>query len=869
MNWLHKLQLRIRALLQKEKLDARMDDEMRSHIEMQTQENIEAGMKPEEARYAALRQFGWVETIKDTCRDQRGVSWIENLGQDIRFGVRMLRKNPGFTAVAVLTLALGIGANTAIFSVVNAVLLRPLPFKEPDQLFLVEAKGGFGVMAGGDFRDLTEHSSLFSNVAAYNTTTLNLSGESDPERVKGMRVSATFFPTFGVEPVRGRIFSPDEDRTGGEKVAVISHKLWRSRFAGDEGTVGRTLKLDGQSYTIIGITPPTAEFPEKPEVFIPLALSTARLNDYGDCFLKLSARLKRGIAPAQGDAELLAITKRVEAQYPDFRKTWSLGLVSLHEFLVGKSVRTMMLVLLGAVGLVVLIACVNLANLLLASNTGRRKELAIRLSLGAAKSRITRQLFTESLLIAGLGTASGLLLALWVKGLINGWLPANIPRVGPISIDSRVLMFTLSISAFAGLFFGLIPAFRISAASLNEALKEGTRSASSGVSHQRLRSLLVISETALTVVLLVGAGLLLKSFFTLQNVSLGFRPESLLTARIVLPSRYSTPQQRLQFQDQLLESVRHFPGVRSAATTSYLPMASGASGYGILIDGQGDKPAGMTGFRSISADYFNTMGIVLLRGRGLTVQDNEQGLPVTVINEAMAKKFWPNDDPIGKRIKPTSSSAVWNEIIGIVGSVRHASVAEEPKPEMYVPNSQSPAPQINLALRATDTANLAGLIRHAVTRLDKDLPVYEIQTMEQRLSESVAQPRFRTLLLVVFASLALLMAIVGIYGVISYSVAQRTHEIGLRIALGAQRSDVLAMVIKQGLTLTLIGLVIGAVGALGASRVLETFLYEVRPTDPATYIGISLLLLVVGLLACFIPARRAAKVDPMVALRYE
>ena len=869
MRRFRELILRFGGLFNKRPKDRELDDEIESHLQMHIDDNLCLGMTPEEARRQALIKLGGIESTKEACRDQRGLPVLETLSQDIRFGARMLRKNLGFTSVAVLTLALGIGANTAIFSVVNAVLLRPLPFKEPDQLFLVEAKGGFGVMAGGDFRDLTEHGSLFSNVAAYNTTTLNLSGESDPERVKGLRVSATFFPAFGVEPVRGRIFSPDEDKAGGEKVAIISHKLWRSRFARDEGTVGRSLRLDGQTYTIIGVTPASAEFPEKPDVFIPLALSSAKLNDYGDCFLKLIVRLKRGIAPAQGDAELLAIAKRFEAQYPDFRKTWSLALVSLHEFLVGKSVRTMMLVLLGAVGVVVLIACVNLANLVLASNTGRRKELAIRLSLGAGKSRITRQLFTESLLIAGLGTAAGLLLAVWAKGLINGWLPASIPRVGPISIDGRVLIFTLGISAFAGLFFGLIPAFRISAASLNEALKESARGASSGVSHQRLRSLLVISETALTVVLLVGAGLLLKSFFTLQNVSLGFRPESLLTARIVLPSRYSTPQQRLQFQDQLLESVRHFPGVRSAATTSYLPMASGASGYGILVDGQGDKPAGMAGFRSISADYFNTMGMVLLRGRGLTGQDNEQGLPVAVINEAMAKKFWPNDDPVGNRIKPTSSSAVWTEIIGIVGNVRHTSVAEEPKPEMYVPNSQSPAPQINLALRATDAANLAGLIRQAVTRLDKDLPVYEIQTMEQRLSESVAQPRFRTLLLVLFAALALLMAIVGIYGVISYSVAQRTHEIGLRIALGAQRSDVLAMVIKQGLKLTLIGLFIGAVGALGASRVLESFLYEVSATDPLTYIGISVLLLIVGLLACSIPARRATKVDPMVALRHE
>jgi predicted permease len=433
-----------------------------------------------------------------------------------------------------------------------------------------------------------------------------------------------------------------------------------------------------------------------------------------------------------------------------------------------------------------------------------------------------------------------------------------------------VLIFTLSTCVFAGLVFGVIPAFRVCAGSLSETLKEGNRSMSSGVSHQRLRSLLVISETALTVVLLVGAGLLLKSFFALQNVPLGFRAERLLTARIVLPSKYATPPQKVQFQQQLLESARGFPGVQSAATTSLLPMASGSRGYGILIDGQGDKPAGMTGFRSVSADYFNTMGITLLRGRAFTDQDNEQGLPVAVINEAMAKEFWPHDDPIGKRIRPTASSAVWSEIVGIAGSVRHASVAEEPKPEMFVPNSQSPAPQINLVLRtATDSASMAGLIRQAVTTLDKDLPVYEIRTMEQRLSESVAQPRFRTLLFGIFAALALLMAVVGIYGVISYSVAQRTHEIGVRMALGVQHSNVLGMVVSQGMKLSLVGVFIGLGGAVALTRALKSFLYEVTPTDPATHVSISVLLLGVSLLACVVPARRAAKVDPMEALRYE
>jgi putative ABC transport system permease protein len=786
---------------------------------------------------------------------------------DLRFAFRQLLKNPGFTAVAVLTLALGIGANTAMFSVVNAVILRPLPFREPGRLMLVEGNA-LNNFAAPDFRDLAEQNRSFEQLGACATTTFNLSGGGEPERVNGARVSASWLPTLGVQPLYGRNLTADEDREGGENVVLLGHGLWQRQFGADPNIVGRTIRLDEQSYTVIGVLPPGLHFPSDKELFVPLALSAGVLDNYEGYFLTLIARLKPGVTRQQADADLARIIKPGE-RGPRFERVRVLG---LQEALVGDA-RTMMLMLMGAVGLVALIACASLANLLLTVTAQRQKEIAVRLSLGASRSRVVRQFLTESLLLAGLGGLAGLLLAYWGLTLVNALLPSTIQRVGVIGVDGRVLIFTFAVAVLAGLLFGTLPALRASQTELTEALKEGSRTSGGSLGSQRTRATLVVSQVALTVVLLTGAGLLFKSFVRLQQTPLGFRPERLLTARIALPRlTYSTPQQRLSFAGRLLEEIGKQPGMKEAALTSSLPFAAGNRSYVILMNGQEEVRPGMpaASFRSVSPDYFRVMGIPLLRGREFSSADHERAPMVTVINETMAKRLWPNADPIGQRIKETSNERAWREIVGIVGSVRHRARGEEPRPEMFVPWSQSPAPTLNLAVRVqAEPAGFAAALRHAMTTADADLPVFELRTMEERLYESVAQPRFRTTLLGVFGGLALVMAVVGLYAVMAVSVAQRHREIGVRMALGAQQSDVLSLVVRQGMRLALLGVGIGLVAALALSRVLRTLLFEVTPTDPLTFAGVALLLITVAMLASWLPARRAAKVDPMEALRCE
>jgi putative ABC transport system permease protein len=786
---------------------------------------------------------------------------------DLKFAFRQLLKNPGFTAVAMLTLALGIGANTAMFSVVNAVLLRPLPFPEAGRLMLVEGNA-INNFAAPDFRDLAEQNRSFEQLGAYAPATFNLSGGGEPERVEGARVSASWLPTLGVQPLYGRNLTTEEDREGGEKVVLLGYGLWQRQFGADRGVVGRTIKLDEQTHTVIGVLPPGLQFPFDKELFVPLALDARVLENYEGYFLTLIARLKPGVTRPQADADLARIIKPGE-RGPRFERVRVLG---LQEALVG-DVRAMMLMLMGAVGLVALIACANLANLLLTVAAQRHKEIAVRLSLGASRSRVVRQFLTESLLLAGLGGLAGLLLAYWGITLVNALLPSTIPRVGVIGVDGEVLGVTFAVTVLAGLLFGTLPALRASQTELTEALKEGSRSLSGGVGSQRTRATLVVSQVALTVVLLTGAGLLLKSFVRLQRTPLGFRPERLLTARIALPrSTYSTPQQRLSFADRLLEEVRKQPGLSEAALTSSLPFTIGNPSYVVLMNGQEDVRPGMpaASFRSVSPDYFRVMGIPLLKGREFSSADLERAPMVTVINEAMARRLWPNADPIGQRIKETSNERAWREIVGIVGSVRHRARGEEPRPEMFVPWSQSPAPRLNLAVRTqAEPASFGAALRRAVTAADAELPIFELRTMEERLYDSVAQPRFRTTLLGVFAALALAMAVVGLYAVLANAVAQRQREIGVRMALGAQQRDVLSLVVGQGMWLTLLGVGIGLTAALALSRVLRTLLFEVSPTDPMTFAAIPLILVSAALLACWLPAKRAAKVDPMVALRYE
>jgi putative ABC transport system permease protein len=801
----------------------------------------------------------------------RRTNMIADLWQDLRYGARMLLKQPGFSLIAMLTLALGIGANTAMFSVVNAVLLRPVPFPEPERLMLLVDGKGPANFAAADLRDLALQNRSFAQLGAYTTATFNLAGGSEPERVNGARVSAGLLPTLGVQPLYGRNLTAEEDREGGAKVVLLGHGVWQRQFGADPNVVGRAIRLDEQSYTVIGVLPAGLNFPSDKELFVPLALSARALASYfTPFFITLTARLKPGVTRSQADAELATIIKPGE-KGPRFR---SLRVMGLQEALLG-DVRTMMLVLLGAVGFVVLIACANLANLLLTAAARRQKEIAVRLGLGANRNRVVRQFLTESLLLAGLGGVAGLLLAYGGMTLINALLPSTIPRNGEISVDGRVLAFTCALTGLAGLLFGTLPALRASQTALTEALQAGSRTLGGSVGANRLRASLVVSQVALTVVLLTGAGLLIKSFVRLQQTPLGFRPEQLLTARISLPrSAYATPQQRLSFADRLLEETRQQPGMQEAALTSFLPFATGNHMFGILMNGQKDEERrpGMptANFRAVSPDYFRVMGIPLLKGREFSGADHERAPLVVVINETMAKRYWPNANPIGQRIKETFNDEAWREIVGIVGSVRHLARGEAPKPEMFVPLSQVPPETLNVAVRTqVELGSFAATLRRSVIAIDANLPLFEVRTMEDRLFESVAQPRFRTVLLGVFAALALMMAVVGLYAVMAVSVAQRTHELGIRVALGAQRRDVIGLVLRQGIKLVSLGIVIGLAGAWALTRVLATLLYEVKPTDPLTFVAVPVLLIAVAILACWLPARQAASVDPLTALRYE
>jgi putative ABC transport system permease protein len=881
-NWNHIVREHLAVLRLPPEREIEIVEELALHMEAAYEDALAAGLSETEAEARAAQSYDWRLLECELSRAEQPLSartlqpsWelIERKGgmqmgsfiQDLRFGARMLLKQPGFTLLAVLTLALGIGANTAMFSVVNAVLLRPLPFPEAERLMLVEAKGPDN-FAAPDFRDLATQNRSFSHLGAYfGNATFNLAGGREPERVNGARISAGLLPTLGVQPLYGRNLTAEEDIDGGEKVVLLGHKLWQKQFGADPGVVGRAIRLDEQSYTVIGVLPPGLNFPPDKELFTPLALSARALTNYQGFFLTLIARLKPDVTRAQADAELATIIKPGE-RGPRFASVRALG---LQEAMVG-DVRTMMLVLMGAVGFVALIACANLANLLLTAATQRQKEIAVRLSLGANRGRVVRQFLTESLLLAASGGLVGLLIAYWGIAFVNALLPSTIPRIGQIGVDGRVLGFTFALAVTSGLLFGTLPALRASQTALIEALKAGGRGL--GFSSNRLRASLVVSQVALSVVLLMGAGLLIKSFARLQQTSLGFRPERLLTARVTLPfSNYSTPQQRQSFADRLLEKLRSQPGMQEAALTSFLPFASGNQSFALFLPGD-EKPRGGGGpnFRTVSPDYFRVMGIPLLKGREFSDADHEGTPLVTVINETMARRYWPNADPIGQRIKETSNDGVWREIIGVVGSIRHKARGEEPRPEMFVPWSQRPDLTLNLAVRTqTEPASFAAALRRAVTDIDANLPIFEVRTMEERLFESVAQPRFRTALLGAFAALALVMAMVGLYAVMAVSVAQRTHELGIRVALGARRRDVIGLVVGQGVKLVGMGIAIGLVGAWALTRVLTTLLYEVKPTDPLTFLAAPVLLIVVAILACWAPARRAAGVDPLTALRYE
>ena len=788
----------------------------------------------------------------------------------------MLLKNRSFTIIAVFALALGIGANTAIFSVINAVLLRPLPYDDPARIMTVLHEEA-GPVSPANYFDFREQQSVFESIAAAQYWTPSLTGRDRPEQIYALQLTADMFHLLGVAPVLGRTFTDGEDQPGNERVIVLSHRLWQRRFGADSDIINQQITLDGQSYTVIGVMPKEFQFAPfwatRAEMWAPLNLAP-RINDRQGQSLRIFARLKPSVTREQAQAEMETISQRLEQLYPASNKGLEVFVDPLHEKVVGKT-RPALLILLGAVCFVLLIACANVANLMMAKATARQKEIALKTALGASRGRIVRQLLTESVVLSVAGGVAGLLLASWgISGLL-ALSPANLPRAQTISLDGYVLCFTLAISILTGLLFGLVPALQASKLNLNEALKEGGRSSTEGRRRNRVRRLLVISEVALALVLLVGGGLMIRSFLRLQSVDSGFNPRNVLTMIVSLAgSEHSTGPRRAAFFDQLIARVESLPGVESASAINHLPLAGDIWGRGFSIEG---RPAPLPGeglgavYRIVRPGYFKTMGATLIEGRDFTERDNETAPGAVIINEAMARRHWPGEDPIGKRIKITSEDFSSREIVAVVKDVKQSDWTAKPRPEMYLPYLQATSPRyLTLVIRtSSEPMKLATAVQSEVWAIDKNLPVSEIMSMEEAISASIAQQRFNMLLLSIFAAVALLLAVVGIYGVMSYSVTQRTHEIGIRMALGARASDVLRMIVGQGMALVAIGIGVGLVGAFLLTRLMESLLFGVSVTDPLTFIAISVILAGVALGACFVPARRATRVDPMIALRYE
>ena len=814
---------------------------------------------------------------------------MNTLFQDIRFGLRMLIKSPSVSIVATVALALGIGANTAIFSVVNAVLLRPLPFPNPESLVsLFETDSQRGYVRGShsypNFFDLRSQNTTLERVAAYHSSDYIMTGRGEPARLQAAVVTADLMSLLGVSPALGRTFLPDEDKpTETGRVAILSHALFQKRFNGDPSLINQAITLDGISFTVIGVMPPGFEFPiqnDPVDLWTTIAGDasgkTPATNQRGAHFLQVIGRLKPGVNEDQAQADLTAIAARLEQQYPDTNTHKSLRLDPALKALVG-DIRPALLILLGAVACVLLIACANVANLLLARATSRHKEMAIRTALGASRVRVIRQLLTESVMLSLLGGAVGLLLAVWWSDLLIALGKDDIPRAVQVGIDWRVLTFTLGVSLLTGLIFGLAPAFHSSKSELVETLKEGGRGTSAGIRRNRVRNVLVVAELSIAVVLLVGAGLLIRSLYRLQHVSSGLHPENILTFNVTLPEvRYNSDAQSRFFID-LKSRLESTPGVQAASTIYPLPLSGDRFGISFQIEGRPvapkDEPSG--DFFSTGVGYFRAMGIPLIKGRDFDDRDKHGSRPVIIISEAFAREHFPNEDPIGKRVHPgintiEGEKSSMREIVGVVGDVRNRSLDVEPKVAYYVPQTQVPFTQMVTVVKTnSEPRGFIPVVTKEVAAMDQDLPLFGVKSMEEYLSASVAAPRFSTTLLSIFAGVALVLTIVGLYGVMSYSVAQRTNEIGIRLALGAQSRDVLLMVVKQGSTLILLGLVIGMAGAYALTRLIASLLFGVTAKDPFTFAAVGVLLAVVALLACYVPAWRATKVDPMEALRCE
>jgi predicted permease len=810
--------------------------------------------------------------------------------RDIRYGTQMLVKSPSFTVVAVLTLALGIGANSAIFSIVNSLLLNPLPYRNSERLAIIWSHSpGANVdkdwPSPGQYEAIKANSTVYEDIAIVHGRSLNVGGLTNPTRAGAIDASSNLLPLLGAKPLLGRLFLPEEDTPGGTKTVILSNAFWRREFGANENVLQNALLLNGEKYQIVGVMPaefslpfevvPTVAAVPEPDLFLPLPMNSKQKEEQGDENYNLVARLKPGASIVQAQSELGLATKRLAEQFPDrypATRRFSFSIKPLLEQVVG-DVRRPLIVLLAAVGCVLLIACANVANLLLTRATAREREIAIRTALGAARVRVVRQLLTESVLLSVVGGLVGLVFAYWMLDALRWLSPNNIPRLPAIRMDARVLAFTSTIAVVTGILFGMAPALRSSKLNLSEALKEGARNVA-GSRHQKLRKLLVVSELALSLVLLIGAGLLIRSFISVERVNPGFDPQNTLGMRLSVAGTSYKGERAPMFYRDLLDRVRSTPGVKSAGVADNLPLSGGIGWGGITIEGyqpSAGQDAIQSDARVAGVGYFETMSIPLIKGRFFDEHDTEDSLPVIVIDENMARNYWPNANPLGGRIRfGQSAENPWMTIVGVVGNVKQYDLENESRVTMYLPAAQSGGGTMYLVARTSIApSSVAATIASQVRSMDPNIPIFDVKTMDQRLSESLARRRFAMLALGVFAGFALLLAVIGIYGVISYSVAQRTNELGIRLALGASRVDVLRLVLSAGFKLALVGIGCGLVLSFAVTRFLSSLLFGVRATDLLTFGALSVLMIVVSLLACYLPARRATKVDPLVALRYE
>jgi len=892
--------VRVRAIFGKREMEAELDEELRFHFEKAVEKNVAAGMSAEEARRQARLKFGGEERVREECREARGVGMVEALGQDLRFGARMLRKSPAFTLAAVVTLALGIGASTAVFSVVNGILLKPLPYAHPERVLVLWWRAPMALTAEipvdrwpwsiRQYVMFPASSEAIEANGAFKADYFNLTGRGEPKRLNGLRASAGFFEAIGAKPALGRGFYPEEDKPGNGFVAVLGDRLWRESFGADPGVVGKAMTLNGRAYTIVGVMPPGFDFPRAQDLpisssipgnvqlWVPLELPPVS-EAYGPSELTVIARMRPGVTLGRATSEMRLFGGRLEQAFPASRGWNTPSVVGLSRQVVGDTERPLLLIL-GAVGVVLLIATSNVASLVLGRSLARKQEFTLRGALGAGRGRLVRQVLTESVLLAGCGGAAGVALAEAGVHFVKIFGPATIGRLQEVSLDPRVMVFAVGVTLLTGILFGLGPALGSSRGNLAESLNEGGQRTSGGAAQPKLRNALLVGQVALALVLVISAGLLVRTFYGMLAAGGGFNPTRVLTFQLTLPSgKYPEVEQMAEVYGKALRAVREAPGVEEAGLASEVPMGGPTDGTAIRIP---EHPvtdvnaAPYADYSFASPGYLGTIGAVILRGRDFTDADDRNSEPVAIINEAMAKRYFAGEDPVGKQVGVGAKKFPVRTIVGVIANVKHNSLRDEPEPEMYVPYTQNeikiwPSMQtMQVALRAKgNPGELTEGVRKALAEVDADLPVANVATLGELVDESMAVSKFTLFLVGSFGGLALVLAMIGMYGAISYAVEQRTREFGIRMALGATPRDVLGMVLGQGARLAAAGIACGLVTAAVATRTMEGFLYGVRATDPATFAGVAAALMGVALAACYLPARKATRVDPLTALRYE